>query len=181
VLIWRSRTAVSEADQEVTFRGVPTFRSGIRVPAADLHRLAAGQFDADALDMWLRACLALDWQGVPGRQGWGVTGTVVPVPTVGLLHPLAEGVASSADEPRFALRPDWAVRLAAGQVASVHGEAVARLRRTGWAAVPFPPGGARLNGPEVAAALVPRCYGDRAVLRNLAYQINKPSDSEEES
>ena len=44
VMIWRSRTALAERDQE-KFRGVPTFRSGIPVPAADLHAFARGELD----------------------------------------------------------------------------------------------------------------------------------------
>jgi hypothetical protein len=66
-------------------------------------------------------------------------------------------------------------------VRSVHGEAVARLRQAGWEAVPFPPDGAWPDGTRIAAALVPRCYGDVSMLRNFAYRISKSSDSEEES
>jgi CRISPR-associated protein Csx17 len=181
VLIWRSRTAPAEHDRERTFRGVPTFRSGIPVPAADLHKLAAGVLDRQALDLWLRACLALDWQRVPHR--WEVTDAVIPVVTLGLLHPFAQGLAPERgqdDQPRLALRPDWAVRLAAGQVRAVHGEAVARLRQVGWDAVPFPAAGIAATSTALAAALVPRCQGAISVLSKIATKLNT-ADSEEKS
>ena len=38
--------------------------------------------------------------------------------------------------PTLAMGPDWAVRLAAGQVGAVHADAVRRLRQAGWDAVP---------------------------------------------
>lgn len=62
VLAWRSRTATDEPGQQ-EFRGVPTFRSGVPVPAADLHAFAREQFDEEDMDLWLLACLALDWRG----------------------------------------------------------------------------------------------------------------------
>jgi hypothetical protein len=181
VLIWRSRTAVGEHEQEHAFRGVPTFRTGIHVPAADLHKLAAGALDQSALDLWLRACLALDWQKVSHR--WQVTDAVIPVVSLGLLHPFAQGLASQQaqdEQPLLALRPDWAVRLAAGQVRAVHGEAVARLRQAGWEAVPFPSGGIAATGPALAAALVPRCQGAMSVLSKISTKLTT-AGSEEKS
>ncbi|MGH3188123.1 MAG: type I-G CRISPR-associated protein Cas8g1/Csx17 [Streptosporangiaceae bacterium] len=201
VLIWRSRTAAAEHDPEQKFRGVPTFRMGIPVPASDLHALARRLVDERSLDLWLRACLALDWHGV--RRTWEAGESVIPVATLGLLHPLAWGLAPdetrnpgramsrkavrqgvrgvpSGDEPRFALRPEWAARLAAGQVRAVHEEAVARLRQVGWDAVSFPPEGAAATGAHIAAALVPRCRGTGSVLRKLASPI-RPSDVPETS
>ena len=50
MLIWRCRTAADEPDA-AKFRGVPTFRSGIRVPAADLHAFARGALDERKLDL----------------------------------------------------------------------------------------------------------------------------------
>ena len=38
-------TAADERDPQQKFRGVPTFRLGVRVPAADLHALARGALD----------------------------------------------------------------------------------------------------------------------------------------
>jgi CRISPR-associated protein Csx17 len=181
VLIWRSRTAAAEHEPEHTFRGVPTFRSGIPVPAADLHQLATSALDQAALDLWLRACLALDWQRVPHR--WEVNDAVIPVVTLGLLHPFARGLASPRagdEQPPLALRPDWAVRLAAGQVGTVHGEAVARLRQVGWDAVPFPMAGIAITGTALAAALVPRCQGAMSVLSKISTKLTT-SDSEEKS
>jgi CRISPR-associated protein Csx17 len=181
VLSWRSRTAAGEHEQERAFRGVPTFRSGIRVPAADLHKLAAGALDRQALDLWLRACLALDWQKVSHR--WEVTDAVIPVVTLGLLHPFADGLTSPRagdEQPPLALRPDWAVRLAAGQVRTVHGEALARLRQAGWDAVPFPAAGIATTGTALAAALVPRCQGAASVLSKIATKLTT-ADSEEKS
>ena len=162
VLVWRSRTAADEADR-MTFRGVPTFRYGIPVPAGDLHAFAAGQLDEPALDRWLRACLALAWRDV--RPVWSAGDSVPLVATLGLLHPLAEGLAERhADDqtPRLALNPDWAVRLAAGQANSVHRDAVRRLRQAGWRAVPDPP--STIDGSAIAAALVPRCRGPRPLM-----------------
>jgi CRISPR-associated protein Csx17 len=163
VLAWRSRTAADEADQ-LTFRGVPTFRYGIPVPAGDLHAFASGRLDEAALDLWLRACLALAWQNVRGT--WAAGDQVPLVSTLGMLHPLAEGLAdqrAEADTPRLALNPDWAVRLAAGQVVSVHREAARRLRQAGWQAVPAPPR-STVDGAALAAALVPRCRRPRQLM-----------------
>ncbi len=164
VLAWRSRTAGHEPGTEA-FRGVPTFRYGARIPANDLHALAGGQLDEAELEVWLRACLALDWHGVHPR--WPTPGPVTLVPTLGLLHPLAQGLSDQEDAiaPKLALGPDWAVRLAAGQVRQVHDDAVRRLRQAGWDAVPALDVPAE-DGTRLAAALVPRCFGERALLRD---------------
>ena len=185
VMIWRSRTALAERDQE-KFRGIPTFRSGIPVPAADLHAFARGELDEKALDLFLRACLALNWQGA-GHE-WPASRPAIPVTTLGLLHPLARGLqpggpakddtVSGGEEPELALNPDWAARLAAGQVSAVHDEAAARLRQAGWDAVPAPPKGTGGNGPRIAAALVPRCLRPRTVLTQIAIQTKSPSSQE---
>ena len=168
VLVWRSRTAPDEEDSQ-QFRGVPGFRLGMPVPAADLHAFALGLLDEADLDLWLRACLALDWHGLRPPSP-GSPDQVTPVPTLGLLHPLAHGLApdgSGAEAPKLALEPDWAARLAAGHLGPVHAEAVARLRQAGWQAVSFqpPPG---VTGTVIAAALVPRCRDPQSVLRFLA-------------
>jgi CRISPR-associated protein Csx17 len=207
VIVWRSRTAPAEHDPKQTFRGVPTFRSGaIPVPASDLHAFAGGRVDEASLDLWLRACLALDWLGV--RQSWPSGDPAVLQPTLGLLQPLALGLTSSqareaglgdggltpsepAEDLRLALRPDWATRLAAGQIHAVHSEAVIRLRQAGWTAVPAPSANPPGNGTLIAAALVPRCRNPWRVLRQLALPArqsddpalsdsNEPSDSEEQ-
>jgi CRISPR-associated protein Csx17 len=186
VLAWRSRTAAAERGQE-GFRGVTTFRAGIPVPAADLHAFAAGDLDEDMLGVFLRACLALNWRNV--RPDWAQAAPAIPVATLGLLHPLAAGIApddgfgrepepGNGGEPRLALSPDWAGRLAAGQVRAVHGEAAARLRRAGWAAAPAPPAGAADDGVRIAAALVPRCLHPRSVLPVIATQIKPPNPGE---
>ena len=185
VMIWRSRTAPAERDQEA-FRGVPTFRRGIPVPAADLHAFARGELDQHTLGLFLRACLALNWQGV--RHEWPASRPPIPVTTLGLLHPLAHGLHrggpgrnethSGGQEPSLALNPDWAARLVAGQVSAVHGEAAARLRQVGWDAVPGPPNGTGGNGPRIAAALVPRCARPRTVLAEIAIFTTSPSSEE---
>ena len=195
VLAWRSRTAADEvASGEsggAAFRGVPTFRQGIPVPAADLHALAGGLLDDTELDAWLRACLALDWRGV--RPVWAVPGPVPLMPTLALLHPLANGLAESKDSaaPPLALGPDWAVRLAAGQVEAVHVDALRRLRQAGWDGVPTLPVRAangslaadrRAYGTALAAALVPRCLGAPALMgRYFAIKIKADlADSSDE-
>jgi CRISPR-associated protein Csx17 len=89
VLAWRCRTAAAEVGQE-GFRGVPSFRDGVPVPAADLHAFAAGLLDDAELDLLLRACLALDWRNV--RPAWSASDLVPPGPTLGLLQPLAHGL-----------------------------------------------------------------------------------------
>ena len=176
VLIWRSRSATAERDEE-KFRGITTFRLGIPVPAADLHAFASGELDEKMLGLFLRACLALNWRNV--RHAWSSTRLDIPVVTLGLLHPLAAGIApgdEGGEEPELALSPDWATRLAAGQVHTVHGEAAARLRQAGWAAVPAPPEGALPDGALIAAALVPRCRGADSVFRKLASPIRRPGE-----
>ena len=181
VLTWRSRTAATEPDA-AKFRGVPTFRSGIPVPAADLHALAGGRLDDKALDLLLRACLALNWHKT--WHQWDYKQPEVPVATLGLLHPLAAGLRPGnardepADEPVPALSPEWATRLAAGQVTKVHQEAVARLRQAGWTAVDAPPAQAEADGTRIAAALVPRCLHPEAVLRLIAFETNPPSEEQ---
>jgi CRISPR-associated protein Csx17 len=170
VLIWRCRTAAAERGEE-KFRGVTTFRLGIPVPAADLHALASGELDEKTLDLFLRACLALSWRNV--RHEWSQARPDIPVPTLGLLHPLADGITPGgrdSDEPELALSPDWAARLVAGQVRAVHADASARLRQAGWNAVPVPEGNTD-RGVGIAAALVPRCLRPRSVLSTVAIRI----------
>lgn len=182
VLIWRSRTAVFEHDAD-RFRGVPTFRSGIPVPAADLHALASDQVDEVELDLLLRACLALSWRNV--RREWMPRRPDIPVATLGLLHPLAAGLrpgktrGRADDEPVLALSPEWAARLAtaqAAQVRKVHDETAARLRQCGWSAVPAPPERATGNGVRIAAALVPRCLHPIPVLSTIAFDTNPQTE-----
>lgn len=174
VLAWRCRTGVDEPGQE-QFRGVVTFRRGIPVPAADLHALALGRLDDAALTFWLYACLALDWRGV--RRDSLVNDQPPPIltATLALLHPLAAGQANADGEAALlGLRPDWANRLAAGQVRAVHNEAAARLRQAGWRAVPCPPHVDGRNTPppaggrSLAAALVPRSSGHKKILGMVA-------------
>ncbi|MGH3274360.1 MAG: type I-G CRISPR-associated protein Cas8g1/Csx17 [Streptosporangiaceae bacterium] len=204
VLAWRSRTAADEAGAasrdnhepgagnsgSTACRGVATFRWGIPVPSADLHAFAtrAGSpgrplIDGEQLDIWLRACLALDWRGV--RHSWGSPEPVLPIPLLALLHPLAAGLAErdDSDAPPLALRPDWAVRLAAGQVERVHADAVRRLRQAGWDAVPAVESAAKnvpaadriSDGTFLAAALVPRCLNSQDALKNYAVRIKADS------
>ena len=200
VLVWRSRTAADEKDgprprwlsaagqttaegsDNRRFRGVPTFRWGVPVPTADLHAFALGLLDEGELDLWLRASLALDWSGT--REPWTEQpDQVIPVPTLGLLQPLARGMPTagdSADSTALALGPGWASRLAAGQIRPVHEAAVARLRQAGWQAVPYQPvlpTEPQVTGPDIAAALVPRCREPQQILRRcLAVRIrDEPS------
>ncbi len=178
VLIWRCRNATAERGEE-KFRGVTTFRLGIPVPSADLHVLASGALDEQALGLFLRACLALSWRNV--RHEWSQARPDIPVATLGLLHPLADGITPGgrdSDEPELALSPDWAARLVAGQVRAVHGEASARLRQAGWDAVPAPPTGSTGRGVTIAAALVPRCLRPRSVLSAIAIRIKSPDSGE---
>ena len=190
VLVWRCRTAADEPGAK-QFRGVPTFRWGIRVPADDLHKFASDELDCKKLDLLLRACLALNWRN-PGRK-WSPVDPQLPVPALGLLQPLANGlrpgtgvrrttelpsVGGTGEEPELALNPAWATRLAAGQVTAVHREAAVKLRVAGWEAVPAPP--VYPDGTWIAAALVPRCLSSRAhsVLSLVAMKIKTPESEE---
>jgi CRISPR-associated protein Csx17 len=188
VLVWRCRTAANEPGA-AQFRGVPTFRWGVRVPADDLHRFASGELDGKKLDLLLRACLALNWRN-PGRK-WSPVDPRLPVPTLGVLQPLANGlrpgtgvrrdtelpsVGGTSEEPELALNPDWATRLVARQVTAVHREAAAKLRVTGWASVPASP--VHPDGSRIAAALVPRCLRIRSVLPMVATKIKTPESEE---
>ncbi|MFF4894690.1 type I-G CRISPR-associated protein Cas8g1/Csx17 [Micromonospora chersina] len=180
VLAWRCRTAADEPGP-VPFRGSPTFRQGVPVPHADLHAFAQpGLLDDKALHLWLRACLALDWHGV--AHDWPEPGDgFVPVPTLGLLHPLAAGATPPgqrlADQvPRQALDPDWANRLSMGHLTAVHAEAARRLRQMGWQVVP-PTGEILGDGRAITAALVPRCRKPTDVLwRHLSRRQPRITD-----
>jgi CRISPR-associated protein Csx17 len=181
VLAWRCRSVTDEPGQQ-GFRGAPSFRRGIPLPAADLHALARGELNWEELDLWLRACLAVDWRGV-GHE-WPTGDPTLPVVTLGLLHPLANGLTpkgGDGDAPKLALRPDWAIRLIAGQVRGVHQETAARLRQAGWNASPWAEGTvAYISGPHLAAALVPRCRvrDSSQVLNMLAAPLHDERNSE---
>ncbi len=173
VLAWRCRTAADEP--AVAFRGVPTFRAGLRVPAADLHAWAGGRLDDAALERlerYLHAMVALDWTAV--RHRWAGpqpnTVSVVPVPTLALLHTLADGIATSDGGLRLALDPGWAVSLRAGHVGRVHNQAARRLRQAGWRTSPAPPAASLHDGRALAAAALPRCSGTVRMLRRIAVE-----------
>lgn len=175
VLVWRCRTAAADGEA-ARFRGVPSFRIGVRVPAADLHDFADGRLDDRAIELYLRACLALNWRNVDPQ--WKAAAPSVPVPALSVLQPLAAGLppgGDGGDEPVLALSPDWATRLAAGQVGEVHRQAVARLRQGGWHAVPEPPAGPDRAGVRIAAALVPRCLAPHTVLSVAATKLKEQS------
>ena len=190
VLVWRCRTAADEPGTE-RFRGVPGFRYGIRVPADNLHAFASRRDFNDAkLSLLLRACLALNWRNT--RWEWPSADPRIPVPTLGALQPLADGlrpgtgtrrgsslpsVAGEGEEPKLALNPDWAMRLAVGHTEAVHGEAATRLAQAGWKAVPAPPEEAAGDGTRIAAALMPRCLKPLSVLPVVAIKIR--SDHEQ--
>jgi CRISPR-associated protein Csx17 len=190
VLIWRSRTAAADRNAS-NFRGVPSFPSGIGVPAADLHALAADELDDAKLDLYLRACLALDWRNARWRRP--AAQPDVPVTTLALLHPLAVGFNQGnprdvPDSERIpALAPEWATRLASGQtsqVRTVHREAAARLHQaSGWVPVPAPPDEAipARAGIRIAAALVPRCLDPQAVLRMIAFNPDTEGGTREDT
>ncbi|WP_432898449.1 type I-G CRISPR-associated protein Cas8g1/Csx17 [Micromonospora matsumotoense] len=178
VLSWRCRTAPDEQDT-TTFRGSPTFRRGIGVPDRDLHAFAVlGQLDEKALDLWLRACLALRWDGVD-HEWTDPDEAFIPIPTLGLLHPLATGLAPGRrvdkDVPRWALGPDWAARLAAGHTVAVHTDAARRLRQAGWLAVPAP-AQILVDGHALAAALVPRCRHPQRLLTRYFGISTRPDE-----
>lgn len=179
VLIWRSRTAPAERDA-ARFRGVPTFRTGVPVPAADLHMFAAGHLDERKVDLLLRACLALDWRNV--RQDWVRAAPDIPDTTLGLLEPLAAGLSTDrsgedeGDGSVAALAPEWASQLAAGRVGQVHAEAAARLSWFGWTAVPAPLNVPPGRGVRIAAALVPRCLCPDDVLDMITFRTKPPTE-----
>jgi hypothetical protein len=145
-------------------------------------RTTAYELDLAELDLWLRACLALDWRGV--QQNWAADGSMLAIPTLGLLHPLAAGLTpedAEGDTPRLALRPDWASRLIAGHIPGVHEEAAARLHQVGWEASPWAEGtGSGTTGTLLAAALVPRCPArdSHGLLRLLAIPLRDRRDNE---
>jgi len=182
VLIYRCRTAdvdrgTAEAGRGVAvYRGVPGFRLGIPVPAADLHEFAAGRLDLVQLDLYLWACLALSWRDV--QPGWSADDRVIAVPTLGVLQPLAAGLSARkghSNEPRLAISPDWPSRLIAGYIPEVHREAARRLKQVGWQAVPEPSYQSPVEGMRIAAALVPRCQEPESVLPLVARKLKEQS------
>lgn len=170
-LIWRSRTGDDE-DEGGSLRGVRGFGRGIRVPSADLHDFAAGRLDPAGLDLYLRACMALNW--LAAEPHWAEARPSVPVPTLAVLQPLAEGLSVAAGS-RVALNPTWAARLVAAQATSVHREAARRLRQAGWIAVPAPPGLSAPVGTRIAAALVARCVKPFSALSDIAIDLKEES------
>lgn len=176
VLVWRCRTAAADEHTNSWYRGATTFPRGLRAPAADLHAWAAGQLDSTGVAFWFKAFLALDWTSVSHRWA-GPHLSLVPVPTLGLLQLLASGFATSrqtaSDVPSLALAPDWANRLAAGQVRQVHEEAARRLRQAGWHTTPPPPTTVHHDGRALAAALLPRCGDTTTLLRCLALPLTR--------
>lgn len=193
VLAWRSRAAADEdagASSGAAFNGIPTFRIGVPVPAADLHMLAvvpkngsSPSLSETELTLWLRACLALDWWGV--RHVWRKPEPSELTATLAVLQPLAAGLSRADDSgsSRLALGPDWAVRLAAGQVADVHTDALRRLRQAGWEGAPAlradePNNDRAARGTAIAAALVPRCADATALLqRYFAFRVKNDAGS----
>jgi hypothetical protein len=147
-----------------------------------LNTLATNKVDGAALDLLLRACLALNWRNV--KHQWTSELPEIPITTLALLQPLAVGLRPGNahdepdDEPVPALSPDWPTRLAAGQVRLVHDEAAARLRQAGWTAVPAPPEQATDDGVRIAAALVPRCLHPKAVLNTIAFETTPQSEEQ---
>jgi CRISPR-associated protein Csx17 len=199
VLIWRARTGIDEQsgpDGDRSVRGVLTFRRGVPVRAADLHAWVQRRLDDDLLLMWFKACLALDWRGV--RPTWTEQPVVeLPVPLLGMLHALANGVVSRQDGDErsvtvLALSPDWPVRLVAGRLADVHREAVQRLRLAGVTVADAASDATlrEIDGARMVAALVPRCAQASGVLTrylsvtddeqppDLAVDIDDESDEE---
>ncbi len=187
VLMWRARTATNEqaGSEAPATLGALTFRRGMLVPDADAHAFAtSGYLDDERIDLWLRACLALDWGRV--RHSWADAGPPArPVPLLGLLHPFAGGLTpegSDSDTPRVGLGPDWPARLKGGQLRGVHNDAVRRLRQAGWQAAAAPESRATDNaGIYIAAALVPRCQKPQRVLRrHLATPLVADDDATNE-
>ncbi len=190
VLTWRARTVADEqaGSEERATLGALTFRRGLLVPDADAHAFATpGCLDDERFDLWLRACLALDWRGV--RHSWADAGPPTrPVPLLGLLHPFAGGLAprhGDSTTPGIGLGPDWPARLKAGQSRGVHNDAVRRLRQAGWHAATAPESPvADSAGIYIAAALVPRCQKPLRVLRrHLGTPLipdDKPTNEPEE-
>ncbi len=192
VLTWRCRAAADEhasqrREAEISggerVSGVLTFRRGLPVPAGDLHDFALDCLDDAELEFWLRACLALDWRGISQHSLTAGTALMIPSPTLALLHPLAAGLRSDSSATEVGMRPDWASRLAAGQLDSVHDEAVMRLQQAGWRALRSPLRTARASGAAVAAgsrlaaALVPRAQGYMSVLGLVASRLQpEPRD-----
>lgn len=174
VLIWRARTADGE-DKKQPLRGITTFRHGVRVPAADLHAFAAGRLDPVKLDLYLRACLALAWPAALA-DCWKAyrRDSYIPVPTLGVLQPLAAGIRRDG-EPEQALHPGWPARLVAGQIRAVHEEAAGRLRQFDWQAVPGPETGSPADGTRIAAALVARCDAPQSVMKKIAINLKEGS------
>ena len=186
VLVWRCRTAADEPDA-ARFRGVPAFRSGVRVPAADLHAFARGALD----DEEARPVVP----GLPGaelaeRPPPLVTGRAVdpgpharPAAAAGGRPPARQGRGARrrqrrGEEPELALNPGL-------------GGPARRRAGPGRCTTKPPPGCARpagggagtaavnpATGSRIAAALVPRCQNPRSVLPAIAIQIKTP-DSEE--
>lgn len=178
VLVWRMRHTGEEhtGDPELgtgsPVRGTRTFPFGLRVPVGDLHEWAAGRLDATELELWLRAFLALDWR----ETRWQLRreGDFIPLTTLALLHPFAEGLPTRQlagrpvprDVPRLALQPEWPGLLRADRTHEVHEATVRRLRQAGWAA--FPPAATSVPGTALAAALLPRTAGALGLLGQVA-------------
>ena len=148
VLIWRSRTALAERDAgDVPRRPhVPLGHPGARRRPARLRPGRTGREDPGPVPASLpgtelaeRAITNGKRAGRPFRSPRWPASPAGPRPPG--RRPCEDDTAPGGEDPKLALNPDWAARLAAGQVSAVHDEAAARLRQAGWDAVPAPPKG----------------------------------------
>ena len=161
---YRRRRARSEERRAVpAFRGVPTFRTESRCPPrpARPRRRAARRGCAGPMAARLprpvtgAACRAAGL----ARDRWPL------MPTLGLLHPLADGLAT-ADEAGQRRSWRWGRTGRCGwppaRSTSVHVDAVRRLRQAGWDAVPSAESRRSWTGPASggrAGAALPRLRG----------------------
>lgn len=135
LVVWAAQHPV---DDERVDRGTLLFRDHrYLTPWADVHAWVAGLLDDELLERYFLAFLALDWRRQdidrlpgPGPKLRAIDPDLAVLQTFTSGSVFLPGTPANADEGRVGVAEDWPLRLRAGQVDQVCGDAAAVLRRS---------------------------------------------------
>ncbi|MGH3905518.1 MAG: type I-G CRISPR-associated protein Cas8g1/Csx17 [Pseudonocardiaceae bacterium] len=170
-----------ETDLVPAVKGVRIgYQRGVRVTAAAVQSLVAGELDDDRLADLLAGLLTVDWTGTPDADLYG--GAPRSDPALDLLLPFT-GTVPLRLPHRALLRPGsaWPALLCAGRTGQVLADAAHRLRIAGLRHV-VTPASAPHDGARLAAALLLRVPDrDRAdALWRVAVRPESTSEQNQE-